>query len=101
MSDLPPYLSLNERIWYYAFRILCGAIFFFLVFPLVVIIPLSFNAVPFFTFTKEMLAFDPAGYSLKWYEDFFTNLNWQGAVQNSVIIAIFSCLLYTSDAADE
>ena len=96
MSALPPYLSLSERIWYYAFRILCGAIFFFLVFPLVVIIPLSFNAVPFFTFTKEMLAFDPAGYSLKWYEDFFTNLNWQGAVQNSVIIAIFSTLISTT-----
>ena len=96
MSYLPPYLSLSERIWYYAFRILCGAIFFFLVFPLVVIIPLSFNAVPFFTFTKEMLAFDPAGYSLKWYEDFFTNLNWQGAVQNSVIIAIFSTLISTT-----
>ena len=96
MSDLPLYLSLSERIWYYAFRILCGAIFFFLVFPLVVIIPLSFNAVPFFTFTKEMLAFDPAGYSLKWYEDFFTNLNWQGAVQNSVIIAIFSTLISTT-----
>ena len=96
MSDLPPYLSLGERIWYYTFRILCGAIFFFLVFPLVVIIPLSFNVVPFFTFTKEMLAFDPAGYSLKWYEDFFTNLNWQGAVQNSVIIAIFSTLISTT-----
>ena len=96
MSDLPLYLSLSERIWYYAFRILCGAIFFFLVFPLVVIIPLSFNAVPFFTFTKEMLAFDPAGYSLKWYEDFFTNLNWQGAVQNSIIIAIFSTLISTT-----
>ena len=96
MSGLPTYLSLSERIWYYAFRILCGAIFFFLVFPLVVIIPLSFNAVPFFTFTKEMLAFDPAGYSLKWYEDFFTNLNWQGAVQNSVIIAIFSTLISTT-----
>ena len=96
MSDLPAYLTLSERIWYYAFRILCGAIFFFLVFPLVVIIPLSFNAVPFFTFTKEMLAFDPAGYSLKWYEDFFTNVNWQGAVQNSVIIAIFSTLISTT-----
>ena len=43
-----------------------------------------------------MLAFDPAGYSLKWYKDFFTNLNWQGAVQNSVIIAIFSTLISTT-----
>ena len=96
MGKLPPYLSLSERLWHYGFRLLCGLIFFFLIFPLVVVIPLSFNAVPFFTFTKEMLALDPAGYSLKWYEDFFTNLNWQGAVQNSVIIAFFATLLSTT-----
>ena len=96
MGKLPPYLSLPERLWHYGFRLICGLIFFFLIFPLVVVIPLSFNAVPFFTFTKEMLALDPAGYSLKWYEDFFTNLNWQGAVQNSVIIAFFATLLSTT-----
>ena len=43
-----------------------------------------------------MLAFDPAGYSLKWYADFFTNLNWQGAVQNSLVIAFFATLLSTT-----
>ena len=96
MGKLPPYFSLSERLWHYGFRLLCGLIFFFLIFPLVVVIPLSFNTVPFFTFTKEMLALDPAGYSLKWYEDFFTNLNWQGAVQNSVIIAFFATLLSTT-----
>jgi putative spermidine/putrescine transport system permease protein len=52
--------------------------------------------VPFFTFTKEMLALDPAGYSLKWYEDFFSNLNWQGAVRNSIIIAFFATILSTT-----
>ena len=96
MAQLPPYLSTPERLWHYGFRILCGLIFFFLVFPLVVVVPLSFNAVPFFTFTKEMLSLDPDGYSLKWYEDFFTNLNWQGAVRNSVIIAFFATLLSTT-----
>ncbi|MEC8943793.1 MAG: ABC transporter permease, partial [Acidobacteriota bacterium] len=48
-APLPPYLSATERVWHYAFRIICGLIFFFLVFPLVVVVPLSFNAVPFFT----------------------------------------------------
>ncbi len=96
MNKLPPYLSMPERLWHYGFRLMCGLIFFFLIFPLVVVIPLSFNAVPVFTFTKAMLALDPAGYSLKWYEDFFTNLNWQGAVQNSVIIAFFATLLSTT-----
>lgn len=96
MAQLPPYLSIPERLWHYGFRILCGLIFFFLIFPLIVVVPLSFNSVPFFTFTKEMLALDPAGYSLKWYEDFFSNLNWQGAVRNSVIIAFFATMLSTT-----
>lgn len=96
MAQLPPYLSTPERLWHYGFRILCGLIFFFLIFPLIVVVPLSFNSVPFFTFTKEMLALDPAGYSLKWYEDFFSNLNWQGAVRNSVIIAFFATMLSTT-----
>jgi len=96
MAALPPYASPVEVAWYYGFRIICGLILFFLVFPLLVIIPLSFNAVPFFTFTPEMLSFDPAGYSTKWYEDFFTNLNWQGAVWNSVVIAFFATIISTS-----
>ena len=96
MAAFPPYTSAPERIWHYAFRIIRGLIFFFLIFPLVVVVPLSFNSVPFFTFTKEMLSLDPAGYSLKWYEDFFGNLNWQGAVQNSIIIAFFATLVSTT-----
>ena len=95
MSSLPTYLSIPERIWHYTFWVICGAVLFFLIFPLLVITPLSFNAVPFFTFTKEMLAFDPAGYSLVWYEEFFTSLNWQGAIRNSVIIAFFSTIIAT------
>lgn len=92
---LPIYTTPAQRVWHYTFLSICGAIFFFLIFPLVVIIPLSFNAVPFFTFTKEMLSLDPAGYSVKWYEDFFTNLNWQGAVWNSFYIAFFATILST------
>ena len=93
---LPAYAGPVERAWYYSFRVICGLIFFFLIAPILVIIPLSFNAVPFFTFTSEMLSLDPAGYSLKWYEDFFGSLNWQGAVRNSVIIAFFSTILATA-----
>ncbi len=78
---------MGQRIWFYAFRVICGLVFFFLIAPIVVIIPLSFNAEDFFTFTPEMLAFDPAGYSLKHYRDFFTNSDWQGALYNSLRIA--------------
>jgi putative spermidine/putrescine transport system permease protein len=93
---LPTYASPLERIWYYTFRTMCGLIFFFLIAPLVVIVPLSFNAIPYFTFTPEMLSLDPAGYSLQWYQDFFTNPNWLGAVKNSFIIAVFATLLATT-----
>jgi putative spermidine/putrescine transport system permease protein len=93
---LPTYADPLERTWYYTFRTICGLIFFFLIAPLVVIVPLSFNAVPFFTFTPEMLSLDPSGYSLKWYEDFFGSLNWQGAVKNSFIIAVFATLIATT-----
>ena len=89
------YTTLIEKVWHYLFYIICGFIFFFLIFPLIVIIPLSFNSVPFFTFTKEMLELNPDGYSLRWYKDFFNNLNWQGAVKNSFIIAIFSTIIST------
>ncbi|MEM8704620.1 MAG: ABC transporter permease [Pseudomonadota bacterium] len=96
MSALPPYASPLQRTWFYTFRIVCGLIFFFLIFPILVILPLSFNAQDFFTFTKEMLSFDPAGYSFKHYNDFFTNPDWQQALVNSVLIAPVATLLATA-----
>ena len=92
---LPLHATPTERIWYYTFRVLCALIFVFLIFPILVMFPLSFNAEPYFTFTPEMLSFDPAGYSTKWYEQFFTSASWQAAVRNSVVIAIFSTLIST------
>ncbi len=96
MSGLPPYASTGQKAWYYTFRVICGLIFFFLIAPIAVIIPLSFNAQDFFTFTPEMLSLDPAGYSLKHYEDFFTNPNWQQALWNSVAIAPAATILSVS-----
>ena len=91
----PLHATHSERVWYYTFRTLCVLIFIFLVGPIFVIIPLSFNELPYFTFTPEMLAFDPAGYSTKWYQEFFTEDSWQRAVQNSFLIAIFATLIST------
>ena len=86
-ARLLPYLTPGQVLWHYAFRVICGLIFFFLIAPIVVVMPLSFNAQDFFTFTPEMLRFDPDGYSLKHYSDFFTNYEWQRSFQNSIIIA--------------
>ncbi len=95
MSKLPPYTSPLQRIWHYIYLLICGLIFFFLIAPLLIIFPLSFNAQPFFSFTPEMLSLQPEGFSTRWYDDFFNNLNWQNAVKNSFIIAPTATLLAT------
>ncbi|GAA0395049.1 ABC transporter permease [Cocleimonas flava] len=92
---LPLHATTGERIWHYTFLTICVLIFAFLIIPILVIIPLSFNAQPYFTFTPEMVAFDPAGYSTKWYEAFFSDSNWRAAVKNSLIIALFSTIIST------
>ena len=95
-EHLLPYLTPAQVFWHYAFRFLCGLVFFFLVAPIIVVMPLSFNAQDFFTFTTEMLQLDPEGYSLKHYRDFFTNNEWQRSFKNSIIIAPISTILSVS-----
>jgi len=92
-KGVPVYATGPQVLWHNAFNLICGIIFFFLIAPIVTIIPLSFNAEDFFTFTPAMLAFDPEGYSLKHYRDFFNNPDWQQALRNSVQIAPAATLL--------
>lgn len=86
----------SEKIWHYCFLLICGFVFFFLIAPIIVIIPLAFNAQPYFTFTEEMLAFDPAGYSLRWYRDLFGSEEWMSSIRNSFFIATTSAIIATS-----
>lgn len=95
-ANLAPYLTSGQVLWHYTFRVICGAIFIFLITPILVVMPLSFNAQNFFTFTPEMLRFDPAGYSLKHYQDFFSSSGWQQALRNSLAIAPAATLLSVS-----
>ena len=50
---LPTYASPLERIWYYTYIAICCLVFLFLIAPILIVIPLSFNAEPYFTFTPE------------------------------------------------
>lgn len=93
---LPTYASPGERIWYYTFRLICGLVFFFLLAPILVMIPLSFNVQPYFTFTREMITFDPDGYSLRWYQELFASEQWMRSIRNSVIIGASSTVIATS-----
>ncbi len=85
----PAYASPVERAWYVVFRLICVAVLLFLIAPILVIMPLSFNAEAYFSYPMP-------GLSLRWYEDFFTSDRWQSALQTSVIVAVATTILATS-----
>ena len=91
---LPNHTQLNYRICHYAYLTFCGLVFFFLIAPLFVILPLSFNAEQYIHFSAKMLALDPEGFSLRWYEDMIygTKNPWGLATKNSLIIAFFATI---------
>ena len=112
---LPSYASRLEKLWHVAYLAICALVFFFLIAPILIVIPLSFNAEPYFTFTERMLRFDPAGYSLRWYDtllthgmlvpeaardaawwaDAWNNAAWVRAAKNSMIIGVSSTVVAT------
>jgi putative spermidine/putrescine transport system permease protein len=113
---LPKHASPLERIWHWTYLVICGLIFLFLIAPILIIVPLSFNAEPFFTFTEKMLTLDPEGYSLRWYDflltfgmiapdaprdgawfaDMWANSQWVNAAKNSMIVGVFATILATA-----
>ncbi|MDA9604417.1 ABC transporter permease [Candidatus Pelagibacter sp.] len=91
---LPNYTPIHYRIWHYTYLTICGLVFFFLIAPLFVILPLSFNAEQYIHFSEKMLALDPDGFSLRWYKDMIwgTKNPWGLATKNSLIIAFFATI---------
>ena len=116
MAKLPPYTSTGEYIWHYIYRGICGLIFLFLILPILVVLPLSFNVEPYFSFTSGMLNFDAEAYSLRWYEDIlrngmmapdeafswawvsdtWNNSQWMRAIRNSFFFFFCATLLATA-----
>jgi len=91
----PPHLGIGGKIAHYSFILFCGFVFVFLVAPILVIIPLSFNAEPYFTFTEGMISFEPEAYSIRWYADIAKNPQWAFSAANSIIVATCSTFLAT------
>ena len=89
MAALPPYVGPLGRAWHYGFYVICGLVLLFLITPILVIIPLSFNAEPYFTYPMP-------GLSLRWYHDFLSNPMWARAVKNSIIIGVSATVLATA-----
>ena len=82
------------KVWHYTYLTICGLVFFFLIAPLFVIIPLSFNAEQYIHFSDDMLALKPEAFSLRWYEDmvYGTKNPWGLAFKNSLVIGIFATI---------
>ncbi len=113
---LPSYATPADVAWHYGFRFFCALVLLFLMLPILVIIPLSFNAEPYFTYSEGMLAFDPEAYSTRWYADIvkngmsapnapfswawiadsWSNAQWIHSTKNSFIIGFASTLIATS-----
>ena len=89
LLGLPSYASTQERAWRLFFYVFCGLVLLFLISPILIVIPISFNDSSFLSFPRD-------NWSLRWYEDFFFNERWTTAIKNSVIIAFFSTIFATT-----
>ncbi len=101
---LPAYTSTGQRVWHYSYLAFCVFVLFFLVAPLVAVIPLSFTSKAFLNFTPEMLALDPAAFSTRWYKILAGDCTdaivttvcsdkWKTGFINSFWVAILATLL--------
>jgi putative spermidine/putrescine transport system permease protein len=78
----------QERLGSTALWVITIFTLIFLIAPSLIVIPMSFSA-------GETLSFPPPGYSLRWYENFFTQPEWQSAARNSVIVAVLTTIVAT------
>lgn len=75
--------SCRLLLWAYAIAVLV-----FLMAPILVIMPLSFSSGSFFYYPLP-------GFSLRWYEDFFTSGNWLPTLKNSLLVGVGATVLAT------
>ena len=92
----PSRLLSGDGLGRFAYLAFCTLVFVFLVAPIIVIVPLSFNAEPYFTFTEGMLRLDPEAYSLRWYREILDNEVWTRSLVNSLVIGVSATALATT-----
>uniref|UniRef100_UPI00333FEEAA ABC transporter permease n=1 Tax=Castellaniella defragrans TaxID=75697 RepID=UPI00333FEEAA len=95
MSGQILYYSSWHRLGAWTLKALAWLVLLFLILPILVIVPLSFNTEPFFSFTPGMLRLDPEAYSLKWYRAITESGVWLPAIRNSFFIGICATLIAT------
>ena len=108
---LPSYSTPVQRTYYYAYLFFCGVVFFFLIAPLIAIVPISFSVSPFMVFTEGMVAWppDPEAWSLRWYRNMIGDCSaevvsstvpcstkWMTGTINSFFIGIVATAIATA-----
>jgi putative spermidine/putrescine transport system permease protein len=78
--------GVDKTIWDRLFLVVVGAIYVFLMFPIVLVMLLSFNS-------GEFLAFPLEGFSLRWFESLFSNKRFLEATLYSLRIAAISTVV--------
>jgi len=86
---LSPYPTTGERIRITLLWIWCGLVILFLLVPILIPVPLSFNSGAFFIFPLE-------GISTRWYEVVLGTQRWQSAIGNSLIVALGTTVIATT-----
>lgn len=82
------YATPAEKLLYYLGWLFTALVLLFLIAPILAVMPLSFNAEPYFSYPMP-------GLSLQWYRDFFGNERWIGAFYLSLKLAVTVTILST------
>lgn len=80
------HVSNRARLWLYIYVAL---VVFFLIAPTLIVVPVSFSS-------TTSLIFPPRGWSLRWYEAFFTQEKWLGSAWVSVQVALGTMIIATT-----
>jgi putative spermidine/putrescine transport system permease protein len=78
----------GHRTWRWLPMAYLGIVFAYLLFPLLVVVPLSFG-------DEDLLRFPPRAWSLRWYDAYFGDPQWMRATALSFQVAISASLLAT------
>lgn len=73
----------KKGIW---LKIIAFLVCLFLIVPVFVIIPMSFGS-------SNYLEFPPRGFSLRWYQEFFSDRSWVNALLYSLQVAVYSTII--------
>lgn len=81
-------LTPSERIWRVVHWLLAVLVLLFLIVPVLVIVPLSFN-------DSSFLVYPLSGFSLRWYANFFQSPEWMLGLKNTLIVAPLATVIAT------